>query len=430
MNTDQKKISQSTNTSNQACPPVPPKPQNQTATQPAVNLAPSTPINNTNIKGQPQQNIQNPTHPQSQAPSSNFSKGDDVFNSQHPNQTSITLLSRGLKLLSISHLRQLLRDYSLPTGGNKQALVDRLILYLETFGPKQQALVVQFSVNLKKLLSVDSTETNEESSSNSNNTQNQANSEQTPPSAPTNPDLKIGNESFMQLIPPNVSDKLFEISPSCLFAATGHQLAFGPVMIESKNPPDNHEFTLINPTQGYIPILQFAPVFPDSPLKSITLQLTHKNPITLTEPMLWCPVSDYVNKSGSFQVKSTDPSVPVIAVVRWLKKLQLSEVMKNILAKDDLPDEVPENLNDESNNNDNMRFFSSISSKGICPFTRKIMLYPARGKHCMHRECFDMSGYLSMCIKTNQWVCPFCHKTLYAEDLRFDPNYFLFVKNK
>lgn len=432
MNNDQKKIPQIPPASSVVSNPIATKPQNQSPAQPVFTPVQPNVNNNANVKTQPQQSMQNASHPPS-ASSTNFPKGDEVYNAQHPNQTSIALLSRGLKLLSISHLRQLLRDYSLPTGGNKQTLVDRLILFLETFGPTQQALVVQFSVNLKKLLSSESPEANEENASGAINLQNAANSEQPQASTPANQENTANSatdESLMQLLPPGVSDKIFETSPSILFATTDHQLVFGPVMIQAKSLSQVHEFTLINPTQGYIPILQFAPVFLDSPLKSITVQLTHKAPITLNDPMLWCPVSDFINKSGSFQVKSTDPSVPFIAVVRWLKKLPLSEVVQSILAKQDLPVEIPENMNENNSNDAQVNLFSSLSSSGICPITRKIMLYPARGKNCMHKECFDLSGYLSLHSNSNQWNCPFCNKTVYAEDLRFDPNYFSYVMNK
>ena len=89
---------------------------------------------------------------------SRLSRFEDIFGSvtqsgSHP--ANIALLARGVSLLSITQLRDLLRDFSLPTGGNKHLLVNRLIIYLETFGQNQQNLLAQFSAKLKRLLSVE-----------------------------------------------------------------------------------------------------------------------------------------------------------------------------------------------------------------------------------------------------------------------------------
>ena len=308
---------------------------------------------------------------------------DSNFNLQ-PKQTSISLLARGLKLLSISHLRQLLRDYSLPTGGNKQALVQRLIIFLETFGPSQQAMVVQFSVNLKKLLSVDNEENEEQHS----------------------------EEAQMQLLPPDISDKVYESSPSCLYETTDHPFVLKPVMIQSKTPSEIFEFTLLNPTPSCIPILQFAPVFQDSPLKNISFQLGNQY-ISLSDPVFWIPISELINKSGSFQVMQIEPSVPIIAMVRWLKKKPISVVANEILQRPNAPP---------------LKIEQPVTN-GFCPLTRKVMITPARGVQCQHLECFDLTGFLCHSIKLNKWICPICKKPLNPEDLRIDPGYFATVKS-
>ncbi|EAY12125.1 SAP domain containing protein [Trichomonas vaginalis G3] len=77
-------------------------------------------------------------------------KVDEIFEQQPQLQqsTNVALLSRGISLLSITQLRDLFRDYSLPTGGNKNVLVNRLIIFLETFGQNQQNILTAFSAKL------------------------------------------------------------------------------------------------------------------------------------------------------------------------------------------------------------------------------------------------------------------------------------------
>ena len=67
-------------------------------------------------------------------------------------------------------------------------------MYLETFGPSQQNLLIQFSLKLKKLLSSEGSEKPE--------------------------------ESPLQLLPPEISELLLATSPSCLFETTEIKLAF------------------------------------------------------------------------------------------------------------------------------------------------------------------------------------------------------------
>ena len=70
-------------------------------------------------------------------PSQKLNLLEDIFSDTSPSGTStqptnIALLARGISLLSITQLRDLLREYSLPTGGNKHILVNRLIIFLKT----------------------------------------------------------------------------------------------------------------------------------------------------------------------------------------------------------------------------------------------------------------------------------------------------------
>ena len=279
-------------------------------------------------------------------------------------------------MLSITQLRQLLREYSLPTGGNKNSLVSRLIMYLETFCPNQQGLLVQFSRKLKKLLSVDP---------NPNNSQN-------------------SNDNQLFLLPPEISQRIHESSPSCLFETTEHAFGFGPVMIQNKIPSDIHEFSLLNCPSGTIPVLQMAPVLIDAPLKRVTIQLDSVF-ISFTDPIFWCSMQSFVGKIGTIQVTLIDPPVPIILVIRYLKSVPVASLVKEIIEKRPPPPD-----------------FVSPGTiyTPVCPLTRKIMLYPARGENCSHSKCFDLSGFLCRAIKNNMWICPICHKMISPEELRVD----------
>ena len=309
------------------------------------------------------------------------SSGDPIKeqDDESPGQTNIALLSRGLRLLAIAQLRQLLQEYSIPTGGNKQSLVSRLIMYLETFGPSQQNLLVQFSLKLKRLLSSDAREKGE---------------------------TQI-EDSPMQLLPPEVSDKLGATSPSCLFEVTDHQLAFGPVMVQSKMPGDVLDFTLLNQNPGCTPVLQIAPVFLDSPLKGVTLQISSQVH-TLSEPSLWMAIPDVINKPTSLQVTNVSPAVPIVIVIRWMKRVSVERLVQMVVNQKGGLVDVP-----------------GAPVNGICPLTMKVISTPARSLACAHNECFDLTGYLARAFKTNDWMCPICHKPVSPEEIRIDFQYFL-----
>ena len=46
----------------------------------------------------------------------------------------------------------------------------------------------------------------------------------------------------------------------------------------------------------------------------------------------------------------------------------------------------------------------------VCPLTRVVPDIPARGYHCQHVQCFDLTAYviLQEKAKTNKWHCPIC----------------------
>lgn len=322
-----------------------------------------------------------------------FSGDEPISSMANPSSPSIELLARGMKLLSIANLRQLLRIYSLPTGGNKKSLVDRLILYLETLGPNQQSMVMQFSVNLKKLLSSDD------------------NTATIEPEQDQNP---TGTDNQPIQPPKPISD----VSPSILYELTADPCPFGPQDIQSGEIPTNMlEFVLTNPPADCTAILEFIPTFRTAPLRSITVQVSNKPQVTLHQGALWISLSDLLKQNGSFRIITVDPQMSITALIRWVKRVPISDVMQIIIDNEEPPCEVDETV------------LPRYPINGICPATRKIIKYPVRGVNCVHKDCFDLSGYLSIGCETNQWICPICAKSVYPDELRIDSQYIFSVSN-
>ena len=311
---------------------------------------------------------------------------EDIFRSPQPVQQpgNIALLARGISLLSITQLRELLREYSLPTGGNKHILVNRLIIFLETFGQNQQNLLTQFSSKLKKLLSVESDEH----------------------LAMAQPEENNGT----QQLPPELAQRIFSGSPSILFElAPEFPTAFGPVVIQPNMFGFQHNFSISSPPANSIPVLQFIPFMKDVQIKKLTLQIGGMF-ITLRDNVMWCDVTDYINRPSMIQLISMEPLLPIVALIRWMKKVSIPQLVNKIINETEPAAEPTSTSNHRPN--------------GICPLTRKLIARPARGARCSHAECFDLTGYLCHASKHNSWQCPICHSQLYAEDLRIDPNYF------
>ena len=309
------------------------------------------------------------------------SNPDDNFNSNN-----ISLLIRGLQMLSITQLRELLRDYNLPTGGNKKNLIEKLVIFLETFSPNQQNLLVQFSRKLKKMLSV-------EEETESNNITNQSNGQ-------------------VNLLPPELFHRIIENSPSILFEPIDLPLGFGPQMVDQNYLNEIFEFSLSIPNSNITSILQFVPIVQDIGLKSIGIQINSKY-FLLSEHSFWCSLSDLNGKTGTFSIVSIDPNIPIIAVIRYMKKISIPNIITEIIKFNKIPQDLGKPLN---------------SLPNFCPLTRKILITPSRGKNCLHHECFDLSGFLSYSIRNNICICPICHKNLITEDLCIDYNYHIFVE--
>jgi hypothetical protein len=296
--------------------------------------------------------------------------------------TSVPLLARGISLLSITQLRELLREYSLPTGGNKQGLVNRLVIFLETFGQTQPNLVNQFSGKLKALLAVDPEEP-----------PRVADCGFGPPAAETAPEAA----------------RVSIASPSCLFEATDAAIPFGPLLIQIPQMLGyQHPFTLPLPPGEVVPILQFAPVPPGVPIRKLSIQIGGVF-TTFVDSVLWLDVREFVNRQAVVQLLQIDPAVSVVAFIRWMQRVPLPDLAQRILSEREFA--VP-------------RGHARTRPNGVCPLTRKLIARPARGVKCQHDDCFDLTGFLSYAMKTNSWACPICHMRLVAEDLRVDPNYF------
>ena len=315
---------------------------------------------------------------------------DDIFGRVAPQlqqPTNIALLSRGITLLSITQLRDLLRDYSLPTGGNKHVLVNRLIIFLETFGQNQQNILSAFSAKLKRLLSVEA----EDPSSSS------PHEESIPQQVPV----------VSQQIPQDVVQSIFSQTPSCLYEPTDVPPAYGPVVIQPNFGSTSFNFNITNVGTGVVPILQFSPSYIGGVVSRVVIQINGVF-LNLRSPGLWSDMKDFIDRPGSFQIISIDPAVPVVATIRWVKPVPVQQLILQIAQKDP-PPKMPA---------------SGGPITGVCPLTRKIIVRPARGATCMHGECFDLTGFICSSMKNNTWQCPICRKPLSMEELRIDPYFF------
>lgn len=345
------------------------------------------------ITPMPQVRRANNFRPMSQSPppfdpKNRVTQLEDFFgNNQQGQSTNIELLTRGISILSIPQLRDLLRDYSLPTGGNKHVLVNRLIIFLETFGQNQQDFLSQFSAKLKGMLSTDRTEII------------------TP--------INVVDEVPQQQLPADMAQSLLSETPTCLFEPSSVECPFGPNVIPPNYIGAKMSFTLPPAQDNLTPVLQFKPVFPDGTIQKIMFQVGGVF-TTLMDNLLWCDVSGFVNRRVTILIMSVEPQIPVIVVVRWMKKVSISKLVEIISTK---RERAPDSPPTESN-----------SCTGICPLTRKIIKHPARGIHCAHPECFDLTGYLCYSIKNNSWSCPICQRTVTAEDLRVDISYFAKIR--
>jgi hypothetical protein len=293
-------------------------------------------------------------------------------------ETSITVLARGIQMLSIAQLRTLMREYSISTGGNKESLRSRLIMYLETFGPNQQNLLVQFSLKLKKLLFTE--------------------------------DEKASAEAAdVPLLAPDLFRRIIATPPCSIFETSEYPPAFGPHLFQPPLPSPISDFTLLNQGPGCVAVLQFAPVL-DTPISSVTFQLCGQV-MTVDESNLWLPVAHLLNKPASLQIMSITPQNPIVVVVRWVKRVPVADVVRMIMKQQTGLEE-----------------FTEPVPNGICPMSRKVIEIPGRGVGCKHSACFDLTAFISKGYESNTWICPICDGRVGPEDLRVDWKFFYLVQ--
>ena len=314
-----------------------------------------------------------------------LSQFEDIFGSVSvtgSQPSNIALLARGVSLLSIAQLRDLLRDFSLPTGGNKHLLVNRLIIYLETFGQNQQNLLTQFSAKLKRLLSVEPDDTSR---------------------------IQVPDDPLPQPTSVDPPHLLSVPSPSCLYEPVDAPAPFPPVVLQ---PPMamTQAFTIPEAPSGSVPILQFFPAYPDAQIQRLAVQIGGVMTY-LRGGALWYELRDFVNRQGTVQVLQIEPLVPIMMVIRWMRVVPVIQLVQKIVTA-----------------NDPMPVAAGSAVDPVCPLTRKLIARPARSVRCAHAQCFDLTGFLCSAIKNNVWTCPVCHAQVQPEELRVDPNFFARVK--
>lgn len=53
-----------------------------------------------------------------------------------------------------------------------------------------------------------------------------------------------------------------------------------------------------------------------------------------------------------------------------------------------------------------------IPLQRVCPISGREITIPARGKDCVHLDCFDLPGFIQHARQTGHWQCPLCTKSL------------------
>lgn len=308
--------------------------------------------------------------------------GDYPHNINISNHDSLNNIIKGIHLLNISQLREILSDYSLPNGGNKTALINRIVMFLETFGQNQTDIIQQFSIKLKKLLlSVDNNDSNGNKFT----------------------DTSSLNVVPSMIIPTNVLN-LFSSSPTCLYEDAKYDNILDPFVITS-SLSQIYSFNIPHMHSNIIPILQFAPLDPNHIINQISVQINDTF-LGVSRLICWLDLKDFIGKSCNLEIVSINPKIPVVAAVRCLKSLTVQEIMQIVLTREPVP------------------VIKDHKVKGICPLTRKLIIKPTRGIQCHHSQCFDLSGFICYSLRKKQWQCPVCKKVLMPEDLRIDTHFF------
>lgn len=320
-----------------------------------------------------------------------FERNRFQTNFNNTGDITVQLLTYGISLLSISQLRDLLRDFSLPTGGNKDVLIHRLVIYMETFCQNHQNVMKDFYLKLKYYLSLEVTDQ--------------------PGSNLLNEKVYLDVSSLP--VPEDDAQKLLRSSPTCLFEPLSEaRMPLAPVSIDPSHFNSEIQFSLTPYSMSAVAILEIRPSRQEDNILSVTVQI-NDNMFHLSSGMLWTPIKDAADKQSSFMIKDVEPPVTVVTCIRYFRQRNIHEIVELVQSWG-----PPK------------RSFNNDVISSVCPLTRKLITKPARGIRCNHSACFDLTGYLCNSLKVQRWQCPICKNSLNPEDLRIDTEFFLELAKK
>lgn len=291
---------------------------------------------------------------------------------------SLKIYLSAFALLSKKQLKELCEDYNLVTGGQKEDLISRLQTFVETFSDKEESEMFLFSKKIKNLLTKGNI---------------------------TEMCSKPAAEN--KLLPPGIADKFNNSSPSILFELTNIQPPFGVHFVKSTLPfKSQFQYTR---RKDCVPVLQISAL--QSELKSATVQI---NDVVykLNQDISWVSVPPSKSNEYVFCISDVEPAVPLLVAIRIFRKVEISKIIDHVLSQPPAP-------------NTFVRALNSL----VCSITDKIIQIPCRSVQCLHPECFDLSGVLTIfsTYSKNQMQCPLCQSVFTAEELRYDPNFFSLV---
>ena len=142
------------------------------------------------------------------------------------------------------------------------------------------------------------------------------------------------------------------------------------------------------------------------------------------------PGKNELNVTVNRMSTDTRPYEYALAVekVKLMKHEDIAIDEKMIGAKDSSA-AIKKSLSGSDDDDDIVITYSNMSIKLFDPFTQsKMITTPARGKGCLHRDCFDLETFLSACKReqpgwptvTDCWRCPICRGDVRPQTLVID----------
>ncbi|KAK3708816.1 hypothetical protein LTR37_011337 [Vermiconidia calcicola] len=142
------------------------------------------------------------------------------------------------------------------------------------------------------------------------------------------------------------------------------------------------------------------------------------------------PGKNELNVTVNRMSTDTRPYEYALAVekVKLMKHEDIMVKLKVISAKDSLA-AIKKSLSGSDDDDDIAITSSNMTIKLFDPFTQsKMITTPARGKGCLHRDCFDLETFLSACRReqpgwptvTDCWRCPICRGDIRPQTLVID----------